>query len=363
MDSVELIHQSFQKKFEVIYRIGTILYDICKDEIIKENIRKINDATISIHSDYDMLVLSNSPSLYSGVKLEDTDRYIAIIKSSNFQGKITNIMNDLQILSNDMNITDESSKELEASLKEYNLLSTSNNGYEFSYETCNNCKKTMTEDEDSGDLICENCGFMKKVHGANSFKYDKTKNMHNVAKYVDEWIRKIEGKPSRKIPKEIVDLVKKRCIETELFKPSYEDIRAVLKYLGKTQYNHFCPYIRWQITEVKPEQFTTDEKTEIKSRFITAIDIYMQVKPDTRTNKPHYPYFIFKLVDLLLPNSERKFRIMDAIHIQERKTIVKNDIYWEKVCHEMKDSKIYYKPTDRFYRDNAIINMNARKNA
>jgi len=355
MDSVELIHQSFQKKFEVLMKISHILFSTCQDVEIKDNINKLNDEIINLQSEYDMLVLSNAPSLYSGIKLKDTERYIAVIKSSNFQCKIANIINELKLLSNGVNIDQKHSKELELSLKEYTQLSSTNNGYDISYDYCNNCKKIMTEDNDSGDLICNTCGFIKKIHGTNMFSNDKTKNMHNVAKYVDEWIRKIEGKPSKKIPKEIVDLVKNRCIQTELLKPSYEDIRDVLKYLGKTQYNHFCPHIRWQITGIRPEQLTVDEKSEIKSRFITAIDIYMQVKPDSRTNKPHYPYFIFKLVDLLLPNSERKFKIMDAIHIQERKTIVKNDIYWEKVCESMDDKKIYYKPTDRFYRDNALI--------
>jgi hypothetical protein len=351
MDSAELIHKSFHDKFKYVSQIGDILRDICKDEKVRDKIIDINQDIHNIRSEYDMIVLSNTANLFSGVKLDNDERYIAVVKSGNFSEKITTLMRDLKEISQEMDIEEHDSKILESIFREYNNISIGNRDGNQKYNECYHCKKIMTEDEETGDLTCTSCGIIKKIHGINTFNNDKTKNLHNVAKYFDEWIRKIEGKPSKKVPAEVIEAVRNRAIKTKLINPTYEDIRGVLKYLGKTPYNHFCPYIRWQVTGIKSEQLTAEEKSEIKSIFITAIDIYMEIKPESRTNNPHYPFFIFKIIDLLMKNSERKFKIMDAIHIQERKTIVKNDNDWERVCEKMNNKKIYYKPTNRYYRD------------
>jgi len=54
--------------------------------------------------------------------------------------------------------------------------------------------------------------------------------------------------------------------------------------------------------------------------------------------KIYYPYFIFKIWDLLLPPE----KILDFIHLQSDNVIKKNDDIWRKIC---KQTGLAYKPT------------------
>jgi len=58
------------------------------------------------------------------------------------------------------------------------------------------------------------------------------------------------------------------------------------------------------------------------------------------TNKIYYPYFIYKIWDLLLPPENRK--ILDFIHLQSYKVIKKNENRWCKIC---KETGLTYRPT------------------
>lgn len=351
MNTVELIHKSYQEKFSALKNIEAILSEIISDNE-RVQLIELKNKINSVVNNYNIIIFSQINELYNNKKIEDTELYMSIIKSNNYQNKINDILSGLIKLSKKINIEGKKEKQLEKELNRFksNIIYRSN--VVADYNDCIVCKEPMREDNNNGDLICDSCGYIKKVYGNKYYYQEKTKNMHNTSKYCDKWIEKIEGKSVRKIPDEIINKVKHRCYITETINPTYRDIRCILKKIRQTKYNHFCPYIRWKVTGEKPEYFTKKEKNTIKSYFMMIIDIFLLVKENGRSNKPNFPYFIFKLVDLLLPDCERKFKIMDAIHLQESKTLIKNDIYWKKICEKMEDEKIYYKPTNKFYRDN-----------
>jgi hypothetical protein len=58
-----------------------------------------------------------------------------------------------------------------------------------------------------------------------------------------------------------------------------------------------------------------------------------EMRPDNNIN--YYPGFIFKILDEILANGQRKVQILECIHLQSKKTVIEIDCLYEQACARM----------------------------
>ena len=125
------------------------------------------------------------------------------------------------------------------------------------------------------------------------------------------------------------------------------DIRAMLRELERTDLNKNVPLILKKLTGVGPPQLGEAVAVRVENLFTKAIETGERVRRAGRVNRNYYPYYIYKILDLLLeePDTESR-RILYYIYIQSKETVEADDVDWEMICDEMPD-ELTYRPTDR----------------
>jgi hypothetical protein len=126
---------------------------------------------------------------------------------------------------------------------------------------------------------------------------------------------------------------------------TYNLIRSYLHKNGSSSYNEHIPLIRRLITGVSPPQMTEAELQRVNIYFIRIIKLYNTVKPSTKINCPYHPYIIYKILEQILQDGQRKSAILKCIHLQSSQTLIQNDRLWKKICENIPEFE--YIPTDR----------------
>lgn len=132
---------------------------------------------------------------------------------------------------------------------------------------------------------------------------------------------------------------------------SCKDYRRCLKDIGETKYNEHVPFLRLKISGVSPDRLYHHEKNQVKMYFEIAVSAFNKLYNNTKTNLRYYPYFIFKIIEIILsaPENHRRFlSIADCIHFQRDGTIITNDNIWQSICEEVQEElpDFVFKKTD-----------------
>lgn len=123
-------------------------------------------------------------------------------------------------------------------------------------------------------------------------------------------------------------------------------VRRMLQELKLTKYNRNVPLIMKKLTGIGPPQLSDELSIRVENLFTKAIEIEEMIRPINRTNRNYYSYYIYKILDHLIPESDRENRrVLYYIYMQSKDTVETDDIEWAKICAELKE--IQYKPTDR----------------
>ena len=124
------------------------------------------------------------------------------------------------------------------------------------------------------------------------------------------------------------------------------DIRNILRELKKTELNKNIPLILKKITGIGPPSIPESIEIQVENIFTKVIEICESIKRYGRTNRNYYPYYIYKIIDNIIPESDfENRRILYYIYIQSKETVELDDLDWEKICEHI--SELTYRPTDR----------------
>lgn len=125
-----------------------------------------------------------------------------------------------------------------------------------------------------------------------------------------------------------------------------DDVRAMLKVLGRTELNKNVPLIMKKLTGVGPPPLPEALCQRVEKLFSKAIEIGERVRPSGRTNRSYYPFYIYKILDAILPDDDYdNRRVLFYIYMQGKETLDKNDREWGGICSELPE--IAWVPTDR----------------
>ncbi len=213
------------------------------------------------------------------------------------------------------------------------------------------CGDVMMYSIVSKEFECKTCGaFLPDNETSTGIALAKTKITGETDRHYKSWMRAIQGQCAAKISSE--DLVKVKTAAMKYIKFSYEQVRCILRECGLEKYNSDVPFFMKELTGISPPQFTFDESEIIYLKYKRMMELYDQVKNvEINKNRPYYPFFIQKAIEIVFADNPNKLRALNYIHIQSQSTIIKNDKLFEQICKiSSSEDGFIYKPTN-YIRD------------
>lgn len=223
------------------------------------------------------------------------------------------------------------------------------------YDICS-CGNKMIIQSNTSELLCTKCGFIHTLIGSvfeNNQFYQQEGNryMHGTYdpnRHCKFWIDRIQAKENTIIDdisiNKIRHCIKKDKIEN-LKNISIDQFRLYLKQTKLSKLNDHIPLIKKIITGYIPPQLTHKELHLLFNYFDKATKIYNQIKPKEKSNSLYYPFLIWKILDLIIIDKQKKKELLSCIHLQSYETLIDNDKIWYQICKH--NDKFIYRPTDK----------------
>ena len=234
------------------------------------------------------------------------------------------------------------------------------------YKICMSCGNEMDIDSVRSELKCKECATIKQLTGIvfedsqfYSQEGQKTKSgTFNPNRHFQFWWSHILAKECEdelgdyninNIYGEIVIKELNKIVIRDrkvLRRLTVIDVRNMLREIKKTELNKNVPLLLKKITGIGPPSLSEEIAIKTENLFTKAIELGEQLKRGSRVNRNYYPYYIYKILEQLIPDEDHESkRVLYYIYIQSKETVEADDIDWEQICLELPE--LIYKPTDR----------------
>jgi len=361
--TVEIIGSNFNKKIAILKKIVNVLSLPTAHKIVKE-IRnlEINYETNTVNILVKYYIFLNSEKK-TGKQFFDTKtkymkKYQSIIIKNRFFIKAKNISNTLRLSA----IPDALQNILDNLFQEFDMVPAHVDEKMLSKTTCETCNQEMSITSNVSQRICKKCGFIENMYGTvfedEQFYYQEGHRSkhgnYETNKHFKIWVERIQARESKDIPVRIINKLMK-CIENDhiidIHRISCKLIRYYLRKIRETTFNEHVPLIRKLLNGKVPPQLNDVELRKLAIWFDKAITVFERIKPIEKTNCPYHPYFIYKILDVMITDNRKK-EILACIHLQSRDTLIENDRNWKIICNRIPFFKDKYTPTNRY--DNIV---------
>lgn len=249
----------------------------------------------------------------------------------------------------------------------YNLIQEQCGATRVNFEQCPHCATTMAVDAGRSLLVCSGCSMLKELVGivfedsqfysqegqkAKSGTFNPNRHFqfwwtHILAKEPEEEIGD-SACPDNQCGEKLVAALRLMVArENSILRLlTVNDVRALLRQMGKTALNKNVSLILKKLTGIGPPVIPDSIAVRVENLFTKAIEIGERVRRSERTNRNYYPYYIYRILEHLLPEHEYEMRrVFYYIYIQSKDTVEADDKDWELICAELEE--IEYRPTDR----------------
>lgn len=211
---------------------------------------------------------------------------------------------------------------------------------------CTNCNSDIDD-----NAICNTCGMeflysdiicIEENYKKNySCSFHEKQTKHNPYKHCKNWLLKLQGNEVVNISSEnfnkILDCARKWLDQNETVELSCSVIRNWLKLLSLTKYNTHITWLRKEIESgcnIKGHSYelSSDEISDILNYFSQIIAQFSALKQDPKVhmhNIAYYPFFIAKILSLVIHNKNRLNTLLSNVHSQNKKTLAKNEYIWD----------------------------------
>ena len=204
-------------------------------------------------------------------------------------------------------------------------------------EHCNQCNIAREEISSEGILVCPKCGseeYALVVSDFPSFR-DPPKEWNNYAykkiNHLNEILNQFQAKESTIIPEEVMNEVileiRKRRI-SNIADLSEEDIRQILKKLGRSKYYEHRAHILSRLNGNPPPTITPEIEDKIRAMFQEIQAPFLLYCPNDRTNFLSYSYILYKFFELLELDEYKAFFPL----LKSRDRLIAHDQIWKKIC-------------------------------
>lgn len=242
------------------------------------------------------------------------------------------------------------------------------------YGFCAECGVDMDVDAERSALVCPGCGEVRELVGAvfeasqyYSQEGQKAKSgTFNPNRHFWHWMERILARESQeelgdpadpdnicgeKLLAALCEIARRdRKIPRFL---TVDDVRAMLSELGKTNLNKNVPLIMRSLTGCGPPDLSDEVCQHVEKLFCAAIEAGEKIRArgSGRVNRNYYPYYIYKILDSVLPRDapprggEDPRRVLYYIYMQGQDTLDKNDQEWLEITRAVPG--LVWTPTDR----------------
>lgn len=254
-------------------------------------------------------------------ELEGTDTHNT---SSNTKKKL---MNKDEIFERYMKVIDK------------NYINVNNDDVEV-FDTCPLCHVEMLLNNNTGILICPNCGAMENIiidSDKPSFKEppkEMTSFCYKRINHLNEFLAQFQAKETTDIHEDVyneilVEIKKERITNMALITP--EKMRNILKKIKKNDYYEHIPYIINQLNGL-PAPVIAPEIEEIIRGMFKAIQIpFEKYCPHKRKNFLSYNYVMYKFFELLELDE-----YLDCFQLLKSRTkLHQQDLIWKNICKDL----------------------------
>jgi hypothetical protein len=245
-------------------------------------------------------------------------------------------------------------KKVAALLNKYKSIQIHHRVEEDTYDVCE-CGTKMAIQSNSSEMMCLRCGMMTKLIGSVTeesqlFAQEGNRVAHgsyDPSRHCKFWIERIQAKESTVIPEVYINKIKESIKKDRLSNIkniSVKQFRMYLKQNDLSKLNDHIPLIKKIITGYIPPQLTHMEMQLLFIYFDKATKTYEAIKPNNKKNSLYYPFLIYKILDIIIKDEDKKRGLLSSIHLQSYETLVENDTIWQQICAENKCFN--YRPTN-----------------
>ena len=226
---------------------------------------------------------------------------------------------------------------------------------EINYDICT-CGHKMIIQANTSELLCIKCGEIHTLIGSvfeDSQFYNQEGNRYKHGSYDPNrhckfWIDRIQAKENTIIEESVLEKIK-NCIKKDKIENikniSIDQFRLYLKQTNLSKLNDHIPLIKKLITGYIPPQLNHSELHILFNYFDKATKTYDVIKPKEKSNSLYYPFLIYKILDLIIKDKNKKKDLLTCIHLQSYETLIDNDKIWLQICKH--NDNFVYKPTDK----------------
>jgi ribosomal protein S27AE len=209
------------------------------------------------------------------------------------------------------------------------------------YKKCKECGNEMILNQIESLLECKNCGISEFIYidcEKPSYKDPPPEQSNYAYKKINhfkEWLVYAQAKESTDIPTEIItDIykeIKKERIKN-LASLTKNKIKDYLKELGYDKYYEHSPLILMKIKGIPPIRLSASLEKRLVDMFTEVLPIYSIVKPNNRRNFFSYSYILYKFLELLEYDDEKKYFNL----FKGTDNLKKQDVLFKKICNILK---------------------------
>jgi hypothetical protein len=211
---------------------------------------------------------------------------------------------------------------------------------------CKQCEQgVMITSEEEGIIVCNRCYSVEPYLVDNdkpSYKEPPKETGYYAYRRINHFKEvkaQLQGKETTHISKEIMDEINAQLKKERLqvSRLNYQTMKNVLKKLNRSKlYDHinYILFVKFGLppTIVIPPQL--DELLDIL--FIELQEPYSVACPQDRTNFLHYPYVLYKLIELIayagLISPETEEQYLSNIPMLDWIKVLEQDCTWEPMC-------------------------------
>jgi hypothetical protein len=111
-------------------------------------------------------------------------------------------------------------------------------------------------------------------------------------------------------------------------------MRKLLKAVDRTDLNRNVPLLLKKMTGIGPPSLSEAKRVKGEMMFSQAIQARTALDI-SRANRNYYPYYIYKIYDLILAPDDPDRLMLWFIHLQGAETLSSNDREWKAICEKL----------------------------
>lgn len=350
---MDVVHKNFINRIELLGTIFKKLAFVISIVEIPElylQLQKLQRSTSDLNSEYLLAVCPHLAKYYASMDRHRgcIDGFYAVFSSNGFESRNRDIVAQAQSIC----------KNLQRSIKPHELEPSQVLQIKESIKTCLtlfgtlSLKPSIVARFSSLEEICE-CGapmmqgdvseytctneFCKKIKSITPTIKTKTGG-YDTSRHFKSWLGRILAIEEKTISPEILEKIKYVIERDNIYVPSldYQMMRNILKdnAVQITTLNDHIPLLIKKIGGPTPPELSYDDRRRIEVLFNNVMEQYEKII--TRLgNKTYYPYFIYKIVQILAIEHPHLKPILKFIHKQSADTLRKNDLNFKKICEQL----------------------------